>query len=223
MVRAFLEAGATVIAPARSPASQARLQSELAALPGAAEGRLHVPLADHGTLEGAQALASFVRQLCSGGVDHVISIAGGMPPPGTLTEAMPEGLAAAVDSRVAPHLWLARALVPLLTDRPSSSYTIVTGALGEVCPWKEAALTAVTNGALYAAAVALQAELRGRPPRCNELRICTVVCRDGETENLLLPGVPAIPSSRVAAAAVGVAAGQQRDAVVRVGGEGQQG
>ena len=40
MVRAFLEAGATVIAPARSPASQARLQSELAALPGAAEGRL---------------------------------------------------------------------------------------------------------------------------------------------------------------------------------------
>lgn len=29
----------------------------------------------------------------------------------------------------------------------------------QVCPWKEAALTAVTNGALYAAAVALQAKL----------------------------------------------------------------
>lgn len=81
MVRAFLEAGATVIAPARSPASQARLQAELAELPGAAEGRLHVPLADHGSLSGAKELAVFVKQLSSagGGVDHVVSIAGGEP------------------------------------------------------------------------------------------------------------------------------------------------
>ena len=55
-----------------------------------------------------------------------------MAPQGTLTEATPETLATAVDSRVAPHLWLAKALLPLLADAPGSSYTVVTGMLGEV-------------------------------------------------------------------------------------------
>lgn len=34
----------------------------------------------------------------------------------------------------------------------------------------------------------------GPAPRCNELRICAVVCREGEAENPLLPGEPAIAS-----------------------------
>lgn len=55
-----------------------------------------------------------------------------MAPAGTLTQATPEALQEAVGSRLAPHLWLARELVPLLADAPASSYTLVTGALGEV-------------------------------------------------------------------------------------------
>lgn len=67
--------------------------------------------------------------------------------------------------------------------------------------------------------MALQAELKSRLPRCNELRIVTVVRRDSEKENPALPGAPAIPTSHVAAVAVGLAAGQRRDEVVRVTGE----
>lgn len=85
----------------------------------------------------------------------------------------------------------------------------------QVCPWPQAALTALTNAAVFGATLALQAELKGRAPRCNELRICTVVRRDSEKENPTLPGMPAVPSSAVAALAVGLAAGQQRDQVVR--------
>lgn len=55
-----------------------------------------------------------------------------MAPAGTLTQATPKALQAAVGSRLAPHLWLARELAPLLVDAPASSYTLVTGALGEV-------------------------------------------------------------------------------------------
>ena len=75
MARAFLEAGATVIAPARSPASQARVQRLDALAP---QGRLHVPLADHGSPEGAAEVAAYVKAHAPGGrVDHVVSIAGG--------------------------------------------------------------------------------------------------------------------------------------------------
>lgn len=56
----------------------------------------------------------------------------GMAPRGTtLTQTTPEALQVAVGSRVAPHIWLARELVPLLAEAPTSSYTLVTGMLGE--------------------------------------------------------------------------------------------
>ena len=76
VARAFLSAGATVVAPARSEASRARVEADLGG--AAAAGRLHVPLADIGTMEGAGALAEYVKQHVPGGaVDHVVSIAGG--------------------------------------------------------------------------------------------------------------------------------------------------
>lgn len=93
----------------------------------------------------------------------------------------------------------------------------------QVCPWPDAALTAVTNAAVFGATRALQAELKGRPPRVNELRICTVVRRDSQPHNPSFPGAPAVPSSRVAAVVVGLAAGQRQGEVVRVRAEDLQG
>lgn len=65
---------------------------------------------------------------------------------GSLTEATPESVYTAVGARVVPHLWLAKALVPLLAERPSSSYTVVTGALGEVGRWMDGSVAGAGQG-----------------------------------------------------------------------------
>lgn len=215
IARAFLEAGAAVIAPARSAHSKGKIEAELGKAPGVAEGRLHIVIADNGTVEGCEELAAFVLQQAGGAIDHVVSCAGGMAPRCTVTEATPEMLMDAVTARVGPHLWTTR-LAPLLRPSETSSYTVVTGMLGEVCPWADASLTAVTNAAVFGAVVALQSELLGKPPRVNELRITALIRRDSLPENPGFPGAPATPASRVGAVVVGLATGAQRSQVVRV-------
>lgn len=74
VARAFLEAGATVVAPARSQASQVKIEADLGAV---APGKLHVPLADVGSVEGALELGKFVEESGLGPVDHVVSSTGG--------------------------------------------------------------------------------------------------------------------------------------------------
>eukprot|EP00887_Chlorella_sp_A99_P002874 scaffold6.g2874.t1 len=217
IARAFLARGDTVVAPARSAGSKAKVE---AALAGAGSGTLLAPILDYGTLEGALALGQHVKDSVPGGiVDHVVSSAGGVATPGALTDATPEGLQQVLDVKIAPHIYLAKALVPLLRDAPTTSYTVITGMLGEVVPWPSVALTAVANAAVYGAVLALQAELRGKPPRVNELRIAAVIRPDDKAENPDFPGAPAFPASRVGAAVLGIAGGEQRDAVVRLGEE----
>ena len=124
MARAFLEAGATVVAPARSPASQFRVQAELGELPGALDGRLHVPLADWGSLAGAAELGRYVEQLGgsdAGRADHVVSIAGGA------CAGLANDAAGALDSRALcgacgrPSLAAQRALACRADNRPAIS------------------------------------------------------------------------------------------------------
>ncbi len=56
---------------------QGKIEEELGGAPGAAEGRLHIPIADNGSVEGCEALADFIMQQAGGVVDHVVSCAGG--------------------------------------------------------------------------------------------------------------------------------------------------
>ena len=93
-----------------------------------------------------------------------------MAPPGVLTDATEETLATTFTDKVTGHVWLAKALVPLLKPEASSSFSFITGMIGEVCPWPNVALTAIGNSAVFGAVVALQAELQGQPPRVNEVR-----------------------------------------------------
>ena len=74
IAKSFLEQGATVVANARSVGSKPKIE---AALGGVGTGKLLVPVADHGKLEGAEALAAFIKESVGGQVDHVISISGG--------------------------------------------------------------------------------------------------------------------------------------------------
>lgn len=108
--------------------------------------------------------------------------------------------------------WVGSAL--LCSDRDLRPPTVTPA--GEVCPWPDASLTAVTNAALYGATVALQAELAGAPPRVNELRVAALIRRDSQEDNPAFPGTPAAPASRLGALVVGLAAGSERNQVVRV-------
>lgn len=81
IARAFLQGGATVIAPLRSESSRPKLDAALQGVQFDAR-RLLVPLADWGTEEGATQLASFIRGEAGGAVDHVISICAGSVPLG---------------------------------------------------------------------------------------------------------------------------------------------
>lgn len=114
-------------------------------------------------------------------------------------------------SKVRPELNMRRPPPPL--PHLQNTHTPPTG---EMCPWADASLTAVTNAAVFGAVVALQTELLGKPPRVNELRIAALIRRDSLPENPGFPGAPATPASRVGAVVVGLATGAQRNQVVRV-------
>ena len=60
---------------------------------------------------------------------------------GRLSEVQREGFEAAMKDRVYTQIVLAQALAPLLRDAATSSYTVITGRLGEECT--------MPNGALF--------------------------------------------------------------------------
>jgi NAD(P)-dependent dehydrogenase (short-subunit alcohol dehydrogenase family) len=71
IVQRFLQDGATVVAPLRSAASKPRLADHLTA----PTDKLHTPVADWSTPEGAAALAQFIKEQQLQ-VDHAVSISG---------------------------------------------------------------------------------------------------------------------------------------------------
>jgi hypothetical protein len=77
----------------------------------------------------------------------------------------------AMELKVVAQLKFAQALLPLLKDTSASSYTIVTGLLGEICFAPHFALTTIANGATYALILAIQAEAKSNDYRVNEYRI----------------------------------------------------
>ena len=80
--------------------------------------------------------------------------AAGTAPPGDLKDVTPEALQTAVGDKVAGHLWLTQTLVPLLRDDPKSSWTVVTGLLGEL-PWAVARRCLAWLGACLAGGLEL--------------------------------------------------------------------
>ena len=80
--------------------------------------------------------------------DHCVACVGGMVAMGHLSEVQREGFEAAMRDRVYAQIVLAQALAPLLRASPTSSYTIITGRLGEECTMPSGALfCGESNGA----------------------------------------------------------------------------
>lgn len=65
IARAFLEAGATVVAPVRAAGKDSALRTALGSPPA---GRLECPVEDYSHVEGAKQLARWVAVKYSGGV-----------------------------------------------------------------------------------------------------------------------------------------------------------
>lgn len=212
IARAFLEAGAIVVAPIREAGKEAGLRAVLGGPPA---DRLVTPVDAYTTAEGSQQLARFVR-LKYGAVDHVVACTGGMVQLGLLSTVTREAFDAATHDRVLGQLNLAQALAPLLREDAGSSYTVVTGRLGEQCNMPDGALFCIVNAAVFGMVQALQAELRSKPQRVNELRIGAIVRRDSEAEHPHFPGKKSHPASVVGAAAVDIASGAQSDEIVRL-------
>lgn len=72
---------------------------------------------------------------------------------------------------------------------PSASFVALSlTPAGEHSDMPDAALFCIANAAVYGLVQALQAELRGKPQRVNELRIGAIIRRDNEAEHPHFPG-----------------------------------
>lgn len=135
---------------------------------------------------------------------------------GVLSSVTPEAFNLAMHDRVLGQIVLAQALVPLLKEEAGASYLVITGRLGEHCAMPDGALFSISNAAVYGLVQALQAQLRDKPQRVNELRIGAIVRRDSEPEHPQFPGKKAHPASLVGGQALAIATGSQADEIVRL-------
>ena len=180
--------------------------------------RLRTVAGDYTTPAGAHTLVSWLNSHAQNGLDHVVSIHGGAMPSGKLTEVKGGDFAETMHAHVLPHIVLAQACIPHLLDKQDSSYSVVTGGMGEECLKTDQALLTVANAASYGVAEALRAQLNeaGVTARVNEMRICAVVRRDDAVDNPAFPGMPAVPSSKLASVICEQLQGTVRNEVLRI-------
>ncbi len=75
---------------------------------------------------------------------------------------------------------VSQACMPHLLDRPQSSYTIITGRMGEECMKTDEAVLTIANAATGATVRGAELRDAGVLARANELRIGAVIRRDRE-------------------------------------------
>ena len=187
IVASFLRDGATVIAPIRRPESRESLIQELATcLQGDLDGtlsRLETPVLDIDSIDDRVKLAEFIRMHATDGfIDHVVSCYGGAFRPGPLSELSVDNFKSALD-RCVPHVLLFQTVLPVLRlSSEKSSYTIVTGRMGQSGSKTFAGL-AIANSALYGIVKCIQKECEEHPLRVNEFRIAALVSRESDPES----------------------------------------
>lgn len=205
-----------MIAPVRSEAAKESLILEV--MPGqesSAKQRLVLLMVDCGTPQGAEAIAANLKK--HGRVlDHVVSSFGGDWTKGPASVLTPADLHKALD-RATPHLMLAQALLPVMKQAPSSSYTIITGMLGERCFNKDFAALTIANSAIYGIVQAIKAEIEQRPVRLYEMRIGALLRKDSTLGHPFTKGGTAYSATLIGEQAVDFAVGKQPPGIVRIG------
>lgn len=193
---AFAAAGAHVVATVRGDAPEVA-----ALLVGDQHLLVRGDLAVAGDAERVRdaALTRFGR------LDHVVASIGPWWQKGPVVAQTPEEFRAVLDTFLTSQFLLARAALPEMRRRGGGSYTIVTGAGGEVMIPDAGLLGAAVMG-VFGLSRALRAEHRGTGVRVNELRIRARI------ERAARPGV--IPSAQAGEVFTALALGDTDGAVV---------
>ena len=194
---AMLDAGATVLAPTRSPRRAQQLETIFA------NQALEPLVGDISDPRGAERLAEEIA--ARGPVDHVIASLGSWWQGGSVASQDPAQWARVRAMLLDGHVHAAELLLPLLHGRPGASYTIITG-MGAHHPMPGTSLLFVATGAVLSLSKVLRAEYETGPVRVNELLISTRV------EKQPRPGVT--PSKVLGEAVVTLAGSSRRGEIV---------
>lgn len=161
--QAFAAAGAHVVAPVRGGAAAEQVRALLPA------DQHLVVTADLGREEDVTALrdAALAR---FGHIDHVVAAIGPWWQKGLVIEQSLSEFRAVSNTYVESHFLLARTLLPVLRYRVGTSYTLVTGAAGELAI-PGAGLMVIAVMSQFGLSRMLRAEHNADPVRVNELRI----------------------------------------------------
>jgi NAD(P)-dependent dehydrogenase (short-subunit alcohol dehydrogenase family) len=162
LVRAQLEAGATVLVPTRS-------REKLEALLGMLEepGRDRVVGLQGDITDGAEAAAMLER---AGPVDGAVASMGGFVAAPSILEASEADVRRALDGYLLAHVAVARTLVPHLRER-SGGYVVVNGPLAFDPSFSGAGLVSIATAAQAMLARVLMRENAEEAVRINELVI----------------------------------------------------
>jgi 3-oxoacyl-[acyl-carrier protein] reductase len=213
IIRAFLAAGATVVAPLRGDPANTLLPE----LEGIDTSKLHVVKADVSDPKQVAILAQDMKQKY-GTLDHVVASVGGWWQKGPLLQQSVEELEENLRVRVVSHFCLAKYLIPVLKQGAESSYTFITGAGGEKVMMLDASMVTACNAAQYGITMCAMAEFADKSgPRVLEDRIAAMVRRNSEVKSgTQVMGFPVCSNWEVGKVVVDVAISNRRSEVVRI-------
>jgi NAD(P)-dependent dehydrogenase (short-subunit alcohol dehydrogenase family) len=221
IVHHFLVEGAKVIAPVRSEKGRQALLKDLEKLHykiDIAKNLLILVLPKYATdNESMENLANEISYVHPE-INHVVSCFGGDFEKGPASELEPDDVFDAVE-RAVPHLLLAQAFFPLLKEHASSSFTFITGMLGERCSMPNMAALTIANATAYGIIRAVEAEHADEPQRINELRIAALIRRDNQAGHPFIKDGHAYPASLIGNEAVAMATGKQNREINRIMGD----
>ncbi len=174
LVRRLRAFGAYVVAVSRAPARLARLQD--APPPGGDRrrpGALATQLGDVGHEDGAMRLRDDLLAR-HGPLDAVVASLGGWRQGAGVTDTPLDAWRETLDQSLTAHFLAARALLPVIADRPGASYTLINGGAA-LHPVPGAGAMCVSAAGQLMLAHVLAAEYGGRAVRVNALVLGTPV------------------------------------------------
>ncbi len=165
IVREFLARGARVVVPSRSQEAIDRLRAYLAE---AASANLTTLLGNVGDEADARRICDdVVRRF--GGLDSVVASLGGTWEENKKLIDVPiQTWRAYADSNLTAHYVAAKTFLPLLADRPGSSYTLL-GGLSAVVPVANYSVVSINSAAQLMMARILQEEMKHSAVRINQV------------------------------------------------------
>lgn len=197
----LLDAGARVIAPTRTEAGAQQLREELA-------GRdIHPIIGDISDPTAAEGLRG--RILAAGPLDHIVVSLGGWWQRGMVAGQPPVEWTRVRQMLLDGHVHAAGLMLPALSGRPGSTYTMITGAGALHYAPKTSLLYIATNGVLALSRV-LREEHREGATRVNEVLI------EARIEKQPRPGV--VPSAVFGTTVCSLIEGTERGVVLRYAG-----